>query len=248
VIFATEGMHLSHYASAMGVHSTHYHWFDANLGAADSNNRLSAGATTDLLLMLDPDTTAAPNMLVELLEPLRDDRVAITEARQVPFEHPKPFDPETGRTSWASGCCLLIRRPVFDAVGGYDHVNFPLCHHDIDLSWRVRYAGWHIVHAARAALFHDTRHDGVRTHIDAPESHAGLLARLLLAHKYDRLDLVACFLAELDANAHGHHADVRTEYDRLTRDGLLPAPLDAAARVADYVGLAPGGVRFLETA
>lgn len=248
VLSATDAESLAQHAAARGVHSTRYHLFGANLGSAGGNNRLSDGATTDLLLMYNPDTTAAPNMLVELLEPLRHERVAITEARQMPFEHPKPFDPETGRTSWASGCCLLVRREVFEAVGGYDSATFPLYFDDVDLSWRVRHAGWQIVHAARAALFHDKRHNGAMVRMEATESKSSLLAQLLLAHKYDREDLLALILAVLDSNAQGHYADVRAEYDRRVRDGALPAPLDDAARVADYVGLAPGGVRFLDTA
>lgn len=247
VLSATDAEQFAQHAAAHGVHATRYHLFGANLGSAGGNNRLSEGATTDLLLMLNPDTTAAPNMLVELLEPLRNERVAITEARQVPFEHPKPFDPETGRTSWASGCCLLIRRAVFEAVGGYDNTTFPLYFDDVDLSWRVRHAGWQIVHAARAALFHDKRHNGAMVRMEATESQSSLLAQLLLAHKYDRPDLLALILAVLDTHAQGHYADVRAAYDRRVDEGRLPAVLDDAERVADYVGLAPGGVRFLET-
>ncbi|MEQ1698722.1 MAG: glycosyltransferase [Ilumatobacteraceae bacterium] len=247
VLSATDAEQFAQHAAAHGVHATRYHLFGANLGSAGGNNRLSEGATTDLLLMLNPDTTAAPNMLVELLEPLHDERVAITEARQVPFEHPKPFDPETGRTSWASGCCLLIRRAVFEAVGGYDSTTFPLYFDDVDLSWRVRHAGWQIVHAARAALFHDKRHNGAMVRMEATESQSSLLAQLLLAHKYARPDLLALILAVLDTDAQGHYADVRAAYDQRVRDGRLPAVLVDAARVADYGGLAPGGVRFLET-
>jgi hypothetical protein len=248
VLSATDAEQFAEHAAANGVHATRYHLFGANLGSAGGNNRLSAGATTDLLLMLNPDTTAAPNMLVELLEPLRDERVAITEARQVPFEHPKPFDPETGRTSWASGCCLLVRRSVFEAVGGYDHETFPLYFDDVDLSWRVRHAGWQIVHAARAALFHDKRHNGAMVRMEATESQSSLLAQLLLAHKYGRPDLVQLILAVLETDAQGHYADVRAAYARRVRERRLPTPLDDPQRVADYVGLAPGGVRFLETA
>lgn len=247
VLSATDAEQFALHAAEMGVHSTRYHLFGDNLGSAGGNNRLSEGATTDLLLMFNPDTTAAPNMLVELLEPLHDQRVAVTEARQVPFEHPKPFDPETGRTSWASGCCLMIRRHVFEAVGGYDSVTFPLYFDDVDLSWRVRHAGWQIVHAARAALFHDKRHNGAMVRMEATESKSSLLAQLLLAHKYDRNDLLELILAVLDTNAQGHYADVRAEYDRRVHEGRLPEPIADAARVADYVGLAPGGVRFLET-
>jgi hypothetical protein len=229
-----------------GVTSLRYRQLDAGHGSAGGNNCLASGATTELLMVLDPRTVAAPNMLVELAEPLVDQRVAITEPRQMPFEHPKPFDPNTGRTSWASGCGLMIRRDVFEAVSGYDEETFPLYCDDVDLSWRVRLAGFDIVHAGRAALFHDKRHDGDAVSPEPAETRAGRLPTALLAYRYGRPDVVELLLT---TSANGHHSDagiinVRAEFEQRAREGRLPAPLDGAARVADFVGFVPGGDRF----
>ena len=40
--------------------------------------------------------------------------VGIAEARQIPLEHPKAFDPVTGDTPWASGCLIAMRMSVFE--------------------------------------------------------------------------------------------------------------------------------------
>lgn len=56
-----------------------------------------------------------------------------------------------------SGCtaaCLLIRRDVFDMVGGFDADNLRVAFNDVDLCMRIRQAGYHIVYAPAATLIH----------------------------------------------------------------------------------------------
>jgi GT2 family glycosyltransferase len=68
---------------------------------------------------------------------------------------------------WAVGAFVLIRRAVFDAVGGFDARQW-IYAEDLDLGWRVAGGGWtthyvpraHVGHAASAATtlaFGDTR-------------------------------------------------------------------------------------------
>lgn len=55
--------------------------------------------------------------------------------------------------SAVTGACLMIRREVFDQVGGIDE-SFAVSCNDIDLCLRVRAAGWRIVWTPHATLTH----------------------------------------------------------------------------------------------
>lgn len=59
--------------------------------------------------------------------------------------------------------CMLVRREVFDAVGGFDE-RFAVAYNDVDLCLRITDAGWRIVWTPSAELYHDEsvsigRHD-----------------------------------------------------------------------------------------
>ncbi|HEY9075451.1 MAG TPA: glycosyltransferase family 2 protein [Anaerolineaceae bacterium] len=55
--------------------------------------------------------------------------------------------------SAVTGACMLIRRDVFEQVGGFDE-NLPLVFNDIDLCLRVRRAGYRILYNPAARLIH----------------------------------------------------------------------------------------------
>ena len=52
-----------------------------------------------------------------------------------------------------TAACLAIRRDVFDRVGGFS-LRYPSNYNDVDLSLKVRAAGFRIVVSAQAALYH----------------------------------------------------------------------------------------------
>jgi GT2 family glycosyltransferase/glycosyltransferase involved in cell wall biosynthesis len=54
---------------------------------------------------------------------------------------------------WVSGACMVIRREVFDAVGGFDE-RFFLYWEDTDLCRRISAAGWRIVYYPEAEIKH----------------------------------------------------------------------------------------------
>ena len=116
--------------------------------------RPAAGGDRDVLVLVNPDTYLSPNCLATLVGVLDDDSVGIAEARQIPLEHPKSFDPVTGDTPWASGCLMAMRASVFEALGGFEPAFF-LHGDDVDLSWRVRLAGLRVRHVPEATVFHD---------------------------------------------------------------------------------------------
>ncbi|OLP42701.1 glycosyltransferase [Rhizobium oryziradicis] len=52
------------------------------------------------------------------------------------------------------GALLAIPREIFDNVGGYDAINTPINHSDVDLCFKIREAGFTCVYTPYASLFH----------------------------------------------------------------------------------------------
>ncbi|WP_066515852.1 glycosyltransferase family 2 protein [Curtobacterium ammoniigenes] len=58
---------------------------------------------------------------------------------------------------WLSGACLLIRRDVFDGLGGFDE-RFFMYFEDVDLGWRIGSSGLRNVFEPAAAVMHTGAH------------------------------------------------------------------------------------------
>ncbi|MFA5886669.1 MAG: glycosyltransferase family 2 protein [Patescibacteria group bacterium] len=54
---------------------------------------------------------------------------------------------------YASGCSFIIRRELFEKVGGYNE-EFYMYHDDIELSLKVRLAGYQIILAPQSVIYH----------------------------------------------------------------------------------------------
>ncbi len=222
-----------------------YSFFDANLGSAGGSNRLAANTDTELIWVLNPDTYPAPTALAELSRALEPENVGIVEARQVPIEHPKAYDPVTGDTAWACGFSLIVKRAVFDEIGGFDDHFFPLYADDVDLSWRVRAAGFAVRHVPAAVVVHDKPIEvegAVRWTPEAARS--SHLARLWLYRKYDRRDLEDEFLARIDSGNDPVAADAAAEFRERVLAGDTPAVVERADEVTEFVGGHYGPHRF----
>lgn len=128
-----------------------------NIGFGNAMNVLMTASfldrTTKWFLCVNPDGVLHYKALNELLSRSRAARDSLIEARQFPEEHPKQYHPISLDTPWASGACLLIPRNIFEAVGGFDP-NFFMYLEDVDLSWRVRAAGFSIKVAPDALFGH----------------------------------------------------------------------------------------------
>jgi GT2 family glycosyltransferase len=221
-----------------------YEFFDANLGHGGGHNRLARGSASELILFLNPDGVLAPNALSELARSLTEG-VGLTDARQIPLEHPKWFDARTGDQSWASGACLLAVRQVFDDAGGFDHDNFFMYGDDVDLSWRVRLTGQRVVHSSAARVFHDKRLGPSGGYVATEaELYYSVEGAILLAHKYSRPRRVRTVLAWCRREATPPLIKAVAEYESRRAAGSLPQPIDRNHRVAEFVGQNFGRTRF----
>lgn len=132
-----------------------------NIGFGRGMNAMMTAAfneeETEWFLCLNPDGVLHRAALKELLLSSNAHPDSLIEARQFPEEHVKPYDPRTLETPWATGACLLIRRRIFESIGGFDP-NFFMYLEDIDLSWRVRSAGFTVRVSPKALFGHAVLH------------------------------------------------------------------------------------------
>jgi len=126
-----------------------------NLGFGRGNNAGAKVGKSDYIFFLNIDTEIEIDTLKKLKNEIENsaDEVGIFELRQMPYEHPKYYDPVTGYTSWSSGACFVIKRDVFNKVHGFDKKLFMYCE-DVELSWNVRSRGYKIKYLYNVPITH----------------------------------------------------------------------------------------------
>lgn len=60
----------------------------------------------------------------------------------------------TQAVSGVTAACMLVRKEVFEQVGGFDEQNLAVAFNDVDLSLKIREAGYRIVYCPYAELYH----------------------------------------------------------------------------------------------
>jgi GT2 family glycosyltransferase/glycosyltransferase involved in cell wall biosynthesis/SAM-dependent methyltransferase len=159
-----------------------------NLGFVSSCNRGAAQARGELIMFLNNDTEVRPGWLDKLVEIVEDrDDVGLVGSKLV---YPDGRLQECGGIIWAdgtgwnygrnelanepwfqtvrevdycSGAALLIRRDLFERVGGFDQRYAPAYYEDTDLAFAVRAAGYRTVVQPASVVVH---HEGVSNGTD----------------------------------------------------------------------------------
>ncbi|MFT3881922.1 MAG: glycosyltransferase [Gemmatales bacterium] len=165
------------------------------------NNRAAEIATGKFLVLLNDDTeTLSANWLVSMVEQgLREDVGAVgawliypdgrTQHAGIILEEAavarhlsdatmldgldRGLSHLTRDVSAVTGACLLIRRSLYQSIGGLDAQALPTSYNDLDLCLRLRHQGFRIVMSPRAKLIHnesasrkiDVRDEGYRATI-----------------------------------------------------------------------------------
>jgi GT2 family glycosyltransferase len=150
----------------------------ANLGFAAGNNAGARGATTPYLAFLNNDTQPSPQWLAALIAVADSDPGVGLVTSQVVFQdrpdvfdsagdgylrcggafkhrHGQPVNERRGSTEvfGACGAAFLIRRDLFEALGGFDEDLF-MVYEDVDLSYRARLLGARCMYARDALVQH----------------------------------------------------------------------------------------------
>jgi GT2 family glycosyltransferase len=213
-----------------------YTYFGANLGSAAGHNRLLEDADSDLLMTANPDILAAPTVFVEFDSALSRPGVGLVEARQLPVEHPKHYDPNTGETSWGSTACLIGSTDLFRRVNGFDAETFFLYCDDVDFCWRVRLTGLKVIHQPSAVVFHDKRlrEDGGWM-AGTAERYYSAESGLLLPYKYSRDDLTENVLKYFINSGDEHMLKAAKTFEWRKNTGKLPAQIDKDHTVGEFI-------------
>ena len=118
---------------------------------------MSKSNGADIFLIQNPDVIVAPRLIEIMVTEFNRPGVGMVEAKQLPIEHPKDYDPQTGETGWATTACTMIPAPLFRELNGFDAESFFLYCDDVDFSWRVRLSGLKVIFQPAAVAFHDKR-------------------------------------------------------------------------------------------
>lgn len=128
---------------------------DKNLGFGKANN-IGAGMGKDqVICFINVDTEVLPETFGMLYEEIEnsDHTIGGWEMRQLPYEHPKLYNPVSGETTWVSGAAFAVRREVYQQVGGFDNRIF-MYGEDVDLSWRIRAADYQLKYCPKVLIYH----------------------------------------------------------------------------------------------
>jgi GT2 family glycosyltransferase len=153
---------------------------DSNLGFAGAYNQAILQVPEPYVMLLNPDTIALrTGWLEDLLNTMDSDESIAAVACKLVFAHApnlinsaggmayrftgpvdigfgQPDSAEFGpglRPFAASGGAMLVRREVFNSLGGFDDAMFAYVE-DVDLSWRIRLTGLQIAYAPKVAFRH----------------------------------------------------------------------------------------------
>ncbi len=150
----------------------------SNVGFAAGNNHGAAGATTDALVFLNNDTQVEPGWLHALVRAAEaDPSRGLVTSKVVYLDRPDVIDSagdgylrcgggfkhrhgsaaqvaeESREVFGACGAAFLIRRALFEDLGGFD-ADFFMVYEDVDLSYRARLSGARVWYAADAVVRH----------------------------------------------------------------------------------------------
>ena len=157
--------------------------YDKPFNFSDKCNAGAQAATAERLIFLNDDVeTDQADWIQNLIEPLENPEIgavapkllyetgkiqhaglvmgvrnlAGTAFHQRPADSTEHFNLAQSLRDVAalSAACLAMRRDDFQRVGGFDAVNTPIAHSDIDLSFKVREAGLRCVYTPYATLRH----------------------------------------------------------------------------------------------
>ena len=184
-----------------------------NIGLAPALNQGAAIASGSFLLFVNNDMRFDPNFVTALLDPFSAaDQIFATDGMQFNWDGSSPahcasrlaksappscpsaeivpglffYQQSTTKPEsvfLASAACMLVRKSVFVALGGFD-ARLPMGYEDTEICWRALTLGWTIIYVPTAICWHNVGSSS-RSKKGARINFSGILrGRLLLATKF----------------------------------------------------------------
>lgn len=105
-----------------------------------------------------PSAWRFPNTLIWLLMQLHLARLFPRKLRtRIFLGHYLPRSGEPIKVGWLMGSCVLIKRSMWDDMGGFDE-SFFMFGEEVDLFWRAHERGWFCVFVPEAIIYHLVGH------------------------------------------------------------------------------------------
>jgi GT2 family glycosyltransferase len=151
---------------------------EGNIGFGAACNAGARVASGTILVFMNNDVEVNPGWVGPLIQPLREGSIGCTCPLVVLRNTPdvvnaaggdcdliafawnrrsrgtKPDGADQADFFYAPGCCIAVRKDALNQVCGFDESLF-LFLEDVDLSWRLRMAGWHIAYASDSVVRHE---------------------------------------------------------------------------------------------
>jgi len=141
-----------------------------NLGFAKANNMAVQHATGELIFYLNPDTQVQPDCFISMLRFMENNPsvgMAGTKLLYPDYSHQNSVNESypgqrhangelaglPGRVAWLLGASIIARHKVIKQVNGFSEAFF-LYGEDIDLSIKIRQAGWELGFIPNAEVIH----------------------------------------------------------------------------------------------
>ncbi len=191
-----------------------------NIGVPASRNIAISKCRGEIVILLDNDTEVKRDSLKELIKPLKDKGVGAAQALLIDFENRnfvqmagghlipqaiwlmgfyerqkyKDVAPKLGLSNIiAISAALAVKKEVLDEINGYDPMLFNYTD-DLDFSWRIWIAGYRVVLAHQAIVYHYTKSVAKRANIGANNFdvyyHMGKNSFRSIAKNYETLNVI----------------------------------------------------------
>jgi GT2 family glycosyltransferase len=217
--------------------SFEYRVFGFNTGYGEGNNMLARDSGADYLLIINPDILVSPRTLIELLQPFFDEKTGIVEARQTPVEHQKEYDIETKETPWATGACIMLPAALFESMGGFDSESFFMYCEDVDLSWRIRIAGYKIIYQPLAPVYHAKRLSAKGAwQPSKTEKYHSVLSALMFDYKWSNDELLQKHIYIYSSSQESEHREALQEFLKRREEGRMPQRVTPDPAICTFVG------------
>jgi len=153
--------------------------FDKNYGFAEGNNKCVEKARGEYVVFLNNDTKVDKKWLIELVKGFDfDDDVAICGSKLLFYDRPDVINSAGGKLAYMGcssdiglgekdqkkfneynfvgyvcGASLMIKKQLFDELGGFDPDYFAYCE-DTDLCWRAWLYGHKVLYVPNSTVLH----------------------------------------------------------------------------------------------